>query len=830
VTTLPNPAHPLVGIEIDFTQGPPNTPGSNRRSINAPYRKLQVQSISTDRGRQYELDQATAGQCTLQVIDPLELLHPDNGASPFNTGSNIVTPYRCIWVWAIWPVLPTSGNIISTTVNGSYDPSFESGTGNWTVAGGTTTAATSTAQHFDGSKSLLVTQSAAGAGFGVTNIFRTAPAITYTFSCYVYATGGCSVTVQVTDALGGVHTASTSVQTTWTRLSVTWDCVDTLETVAIFGTGTSTPTFYVDATALHFGPTAQTFGTTGPTWSLVFTGYVERWPTTYDMAGTRALRPLQAVDAIALLAITEIAQSYQAVALADNPGAYLPFEQQKAPNSGTFAVGTRAIFNPIGFQSATGQVQWGGDQQPDGSPALVLQQNNSQNPPVRGHNSLTYPIEQQTAFDTMASNGSLLNTGSTVECWAKFSSGVALFMQLLQTTTGGFTTELGYGASSTQHHLEMYTGGGRLGFQFHDAVAGFTAFLSLTSDIHDGYPDGQWHYYAITMWNNAGAPALAFTYDTHEITVAGPSGVRYYGYTNLHHEATTDFGDTQSQVSIARMAVYSTNIGATRRQARYQRGVGYIGEQSGARVTRLLAQYWGGATSVAAGFINLSEDFDYNTRFVLDVLQEIQDTERGLVYVSRTGVVVFEDRSSRYATQTATATFGENTAGGEVPYEDYGTDHDPTYTFSQANLTRPGNANFLPMINTTTAAKYGARVLQQDVKVTNDADLTQAGIFYLQRYGTPKTRISKLGLHPAAYPAMWPTVLGLEISQRVTVKRRTAITTSADYYVEKVSHRIDAQSGGWTVELQASPVFVPSAWVLGDATYGVLGSTTTPIY
>jgi hypothetical protein len=27
-----------------------------------------------------------------------------------------------------------------------------------------------------------------------------------------------------------------------------------------------------------------------------------------------------------------------------------------------------------------------------------------------------------------------------------------------------------------------------------------------------------------------------------------------------------------------------------------------------------------------------------------------------------------------------------------------------------------------------------------------------------------------------------------------------------------------------------SPVFVDSAWILGDPDYGVLGSTTTPIY
>jgi hypothetical protein len=135
------------------------------------------------------------------------------------------------------------------------------------------------------------------------------------------------------------------------------------------------------------------------------------------------------------------------------------------------------------------------------------------------------------------------------------------------------------------------------------------------------------------------------------------------------------------------------------------------------------------------------------------------------------------------------------------------------------------------MVNSATQATYGQRILTQTLQVTRDFDVAQAGVHYLQRYSAARYRVSKLTLKPSANPRLWPVVLSLEISQRIRVVRRTPqLTTTADYYVEKIDHRVDAESGDWTVELQCSPVFVPSAWVCGDGTYGVLGSTTTPVY
>jgi hypothetical protein len=847
-----------MGFEVDFQNGPPVAPGAARMSIDAPYRRLAVRRWNVDRGRQYELDQIQAGTLSIEVHDPLELLNPDNTGSPFNTGANSVIPYRGISVWAMWPNQPGAGNLINTAVDTGYDPSFELNPfgflGYWAAVGGTTTLAQSTAQHFNGTKALLVTQSAAGSGFGVYNYFSIAPSLTYTFSAYVFPTAGCAVTVQAVDASGGVHAATSTTTSAWQRLTVTWNCVDAIELVTIYGTGVTTPIFYVDATMLEFGAAANTFTTTGPTLYPQYTGYVERWPTQYTLNGMLATRPLTAVDALAVLSRTAISQSYEQTIAPDLPTVYIPWSNTAQAVSGgklgsdalaqtnsTFVVaGVQG--NPHYLLAPNGSIEWTGDQQPDSTPALVLSQQNANNPPTAGGSNQDTSVDvynAQLSFDTV--------NGGMIECWAKPVIGQMIFGMCFAADVGLDTNFSGF------------TGGNpRIGF----LTAGNGAYIEWLYDptgsapviFKSIYPDGEWHYFAITI--SSGSMILTVDgADSAPITVSTPGRI---GFTYMCHvSANCGFGDPQSQLSFGRWAFYNNDLPVASRLAHYNRGVGYVNELAGVRVARLLALYWAGAYTVANGYLQMANDFSYDTtaintssitngvssvtsgggqqRVMLDVLQEIQESERGLIYADRSGTVIFEDRASRYTNgQTALWVLGENPAGSspvEYPYADYQPDYDPTYTFSQANLTSLSNGTFAPIINPVAQAKYGQRILTQQVQCNTDYDLWQAGIFYLTRYGSTKTRIAKLTLRPSSNPAMWPMVLSLELSRRITVRRRNAsLTVSADYYVEKISPRVDSDSGDWTVDLQLSPVFVPSAWLLGDSTYGILGQTTTPIY
>lgn len=846
-----NPNRPLSHYEVDFTQGPPNIPGVNRRSINAAYRRLTVRSDPSTRGRQYELDQTQAGTITISVVDPLELLNPDNAASPFNTSGNTITAYRAVRVFDIWPTQPGSGNLFTGT-----DPSFETSVGGWSIgAGGSITR--SGAQHFDGTSSLAVVPAGAGAANGATNQFSTAPTINYTLSAWVYLTTATSVTLQVQPATGSAVTASTSTQNTWTRLVVSWACVDTMETVTVYGNGPAGFTFYIDAVQLEFGTTATTFTTSGPTTYNRFTGYVERWPTTYDMGGARATRPLVAVDALAILARIAVSQSYAATIAKDNPLLWVPYNDSAPANAvwsaaAIQAFATRASNTGIapavrGTQdtSSGGQAAWGGDTAPDGSPALTLSLTNTTGStqstaymPVDIPHTFSYPVN---------------TTGVTFEGWLKWTNGHfhGLLFAFNPGNTGTTYNEP-FGSTSNSFAGLVFT---TSGLQFYVNTAGSTTASVLvpagsagtfSTDPTSFLGDGQWHYYAMVLRPNGAGNGWVLDAQIDGFLTIGvspspaASGLPTFRFNQILTEALLTFGDTEAKVSVANAAVYNTALSTAQRNAHYNRGVGNVGENAATRVARLLTAYWAGPTTVSTGYAKLASDLLYDptpggaqARFLLDVLTEIQETERGLLFADRNGTIVFQGRGYRETTYTTSAwTFGENPTGvspAEYPYSAYQADFDPTYTFSQANLTRPGNSVFQPLPNPLPAnPPYGQRIVSQQVQVNTDYDLTQAATFYLQRYGAPRTRLTTLTLNPAAQPALWPVVLSLEISQRVTVTRRVGtVTTTHDYYIEQIVHNPDAQSSTWTVDLQLSPVFVSSAWVIGT---GVLGTSTVPVY
>ncbi|MCW2900920.1 MAG: hypothetical protein JWO67_3185 [Streptosporangiaceae bacterium] len=867
----PSSNWPLLGMEVDFQYGPPYIPGFGRQSINSAYRRLSVRRWSVRRGRQYELDQVQAGEATLEIPDPGEVLNPDNPSSPFNQNGNQVTPYRAMRIWGMWPNQPGSGNIFATTVTQGMglpdpiDPEFEHGTGlidgGWD---GTAVVAWSTEQAWNGTHSAKIIQQAApeGAGGGtgsasgfnkgvyIQSAVTTAPRVTYTASCYVYPTGGCSVQIAVYDATGYVtYSATATAQNTWTRIQVSWTTVDTLEYINIFGSGSATPTFYVDGAQLEFGGVVNPFTASGPTLYPIYTGYVERWPTKYDMSGLRANRPLVAVDALAILSRTVIDQSYHQAVMLDGPSAYAAYDEQSGPNLFTSPDGMKLL----GSQNPApqgGQINFAGDTFLDGSAAVSLSQQ-IQDP------AQTAYAKQVTSIDIPHTNSFSVNTGSaTFEFWARWVAGNATLGMFQANSSGEFvdfsastsdhTRDTAFGVSLVFGGLYIGSSDGRPGTA-NGNIYGAPATKTFALDGSANLPDGQWHYYSIGLFPGGGNYSNQYVmrlvvddrvYSFEVPATVGASSIRHLGFNAITNAVSSRWGDQVSAASVAKAAFYPTYIGSDRQVAHYQRGAGYVGEYSGARVKRLLEQYWkGGGATVADGYMAMTADHDYSTRVVLDVLQEIEESERGLTYASAAGWVVFEDRLSRYYTNNDTAkwVFGENPAGAnptEYPYEDYAADHDPTYTFSQANLSRQGNSNFAPMINAATQAKYGQRIVSQEIKTLTDFDLTQAGIFYLGRYGTPKTRVSTLKLNPTVNPSLWPAILSLEVSQRVTVTRRSSsgLVLTSDYYVEQINHQVDGETSSWSTTLQLSPVFVTTSWVCGSSTRGVLGTSTVPVY
>lgn len=842
---------PLMTINTDFTQGPPGTPGNSQVSLlpatSGSPSSTAVRQWSVSRGRQYELDVFQAGTATLDVTDNPEWLNPVNSSSPFNSGSNSLLPYRCIQIGAFWNTTTKdlTGNLLNSGNNAnisgtwlSWNPyycSFETGIGYVGILAGSPTLAQSTAQAWDGTHSLAITFNGSTdlPGFGV----RTVPGQWYTFSAYVYLPAGVTVTASLVNfpgALGStIASASASTSGSWQRLvmaGVASGCVSVC-TFQMTG-GTFPATVYVDAVQLELGDSVSAFTAVGPTWFNLYTGYIERYPQRWDMAGFRGLRPLECVDALSVLSRTAISQSYAKTILADSPMAYMPLNDAATPQAVQLPQGGAPMtgYVQLGSQSAT--ANFGGDSALDGSKAVtVVQQNTS---PI----TINDPA-QLTFIGTRNGNLSMNPQSFTIECWIKFTEGVAYLGAGTTSSTVGSVTGMA-------DYIGWYTSGGQLTYWFTDPQAGGLMFLVSPGGIW--WPDGKWHYAAISL---IGSNQWIAVHDTtvHPVGTLTGSPSQAVNIVNLFAESTTYYGDPISQISVANMALYNGPLTSTQMGNHYQRGIGYLGELSGTRANRLLTQYWAGPVWSDTGKTSMATDFHYDSgtgssMFLLDVLQEIAVTEGGQVWADAAGVVHQDSREARYTYNRSNAsrfTFGENTAAGELPYLAVEYDYDPTYVYSQANFTSAGTGNTIPpIVNSTSLAAYGQRILTQTMQTEYDWDAIQAGQFYVQRYakpaGAPGTnvppRISKLTLDPASNPALWAAVLSLDLGDRITVKRRTSagVTVSGDYYVEKIDHTSNADASTWTADYELSPVWNPQAWVLGDATKGVLGSTTVCVY
>lgn len=272
---------------------------------------------------------------------------------------------------------------------------------------------------------------------------------------------------------------------------------------------------------------------------------------------------------------------------------------------------------------------------------------------------------------------------------------------------------------------------------------------------------------------------------------------------------------------------------------------GYSGETTGTRVTRHLTRGgYTGLTRISTGQSTLQEPTWTGT---INLLTDCQDTavvEQGTIWMAPDGVFVFEDRNARFLRLTSSYTLGEDVANGEIPYVgDIAMDLDPQFVYSDVRITRN---NFGIAVGGTqddiaaAARRYFPRSYQASVDLSSNSQAQDEANWIFNTHKQALLRIAAITLNPAGNLSLWRVALSLLIGMRITVVRRATaanqgagLTVSGEFFVEQVTHdNINIKAGEWTTTLYVSPIGSASAgatfqpWILGDATYGVLGTTT----
>lgn len=775
-------------------------------------------------GRQYELGQQQPGQGTWTMDNGDEALNPVNASSPYWPN---IKPNRIARTTAAWP---QAGNLLNDTnalwpdapVNAS-DGNFENGLVNHWIPGGAAIVPTLSVDgtHVrSGTKALHLTFSGVpGAFAGAYLLIPVVPGTPMTVSIPVYMTGLLTQATTVVSGLG--FGGSTTTLGSFQKLTQTFTPTTPSILVSIIFSGTGAGSAWIDEVQLEFGASSSTYTTAGPKMYVDWCGYIQRWPQSWDKNGFRGIIGAPIIDALALLPKIPLADVATADMLSDNPRCLY----QCRESSGT-QIGDITGLNGVGTvqpgqanKYGTGGYVTVGDQTSvvsESFPSVkIVSPNQIGTTPYVGLPASAIPgsgpwtIEFATWWDpanvdgfatiydqTQVSATGLSFTGVTVVA----SVGAATATSPPIVFFGAFAGQWRNTGDPARPSVTL-AAGPAVGAGLHV----LTLTLAADNKTVNLYVDG-------ALYDSAVASAAM------DVSTAPPtlgSKVQNVGGSNENVGMHAVYG---SVLSGARIASHATAILSA-----------YAGEMSGARYARVLGYSTTALPSaIDPGITPMGPNVGMASQTMAQQLAEIVDAEGGNHYVSRGGILTFEGRTARYLEHTPTWLFGENPGAGEIPYTgDIEFDFDPTYIINDITVQRPGGTPQTASSPSSIQDNFDSQTPTQTPNLASDNEARDVATFTIQQFAAGRERVSAITFDPSANPAAWPCALGIKQGDLVQVNRRTSagLTISLNFYVEQISRT--RSDGSYLMTLLLAPVWSTSVWQLGDATYGVLGSTTT---
>jgi hypothetical protein len=802
------------------------TPAPWDRFTEVTPRTLDKSSIQ--RGRQYELDQVRTAEMSMTLSNTDGVMDPTNGASPF---AGHIAPYQPVRKRAQWP--PTVNLLSQVMATGGDLGGFAAGTSAYNAdifsdtdasLSGTVTASGTAWQGANVLQCSVPSATAAPTRICYTPQPAALPGQTYTMQMRVRnVTASTSLQVKPHigwySATGGTSTGYTygttvtltgSTSAAWTQITVTATAPATAAGinlgVSVAAIAAATCSIQVDGWQLEKGPTATTWVQPG-VWYPLFAGVVERWPSTWKDNTYGVVAPT-AVDGFALLSQKQLSD---------------PLTQEINSHSPRFLY---RLDDPQGSASAA---DWTGN-----------------NPPIQvavskyGVGSLEFGA-QVTATNPVSgiysgSSGTVVtidnpNPGTTIIGPAAFLSlsgagikgpadpGLWTRMIAFRYTGPTPTSASHIWSSMDGQRAAGQASGSQLYFVIVDTgrlqlwmygPTGVGASLAFPTTV---VADGNWHF--ATAAYNASAATMrltldgtAFTYNSTNpaLTPTGIVGDNLGNYVDITVGNGTAY-NYKGEIAFA--GEFPTALTVTQGIDLYTAWKNaFSGESTSSRYARILNYAgWTDKASIQTGLTTSMGPATFDGQDALSALQAVVETEGGAHYVDRAGVVTFKSRSSRYNALTPAYVFGEDTANGEYPYESCDLDYDPTRLANQVTVTQTSTGQKFAAQDAASVTAYFPRALTRTIDSSSAGECQDAANYLLSRYKQPTTRVASLRLHPSAYPALWPVLLGMELGTRVRVVRRPfgAPSVTLDVFVESIQWDMDDGNEAF-VTLQCSPV------------------------
>ncbi len=780
-------------------------------------------NASSQRGRQYELDQVQSGTFSGTVNNADGALDPTNSAGPW---SGHIAPYQPFRWRAQWP--PTA-NLLTPAISecsGLAAGALDASVGVYPSESVSVVAATG----YSGGTHVFQCNVASGTAVQ-TSLMSTAntaiePGAEYSFTIHVRnVTSGSSLSVQayvgwlgpvpdsapVSTDFGTAVTLAGSASAGWSTATVTATApVDVYGAfVGVANSVSPGSSSVLQASSWQFERGTPTAYVTPGTWYPIYSGYVERWPQDWSMSGSLGAVQPTAVDSFALLSqmiledpLTAEIKSHSprflyrlddpagsesaADATGNNPAA--PVKHGKyGPGSLTFGNDITSATSTGGFIGADGPVV--SIDNPDPATNFVV-----------GASFLSLdsagivgPVAGATGWTRMIAvryrGPATLTTNSVF--WSCFDTDRPTMHNIFQLAVG------------TDGYVNLVLRGPN--------AATSTTYESTFGSIH--LTDGDWHL--ITVVNDLATDRLWFWVDNFvaffngmaasnalPVHLASDSVGNYVDVSNGGGTAfnfagdlafCTEFPSALSTTDVQRVwFAWKSACAGEATDTRYKRILRYAGYSGASDVSPGVTQHMGAA--------------DFASQDALSALQAVVDTEGGEHFAGTAGEIVFRPRSARYNVGTPVFVFGEDTAAGELPYEDVQFDYDPTHLGNIARVTQSETGAVFIAQDLVSQTAFFPRTLERTINDEDAGECQDASGYLVSRYSKPLLRISSLTLHPSAVPDLWPVALSLELGMRIRVIRRPLGRPPIvfDAFVENIQWSVSDQNDAF-VTLQCSP-------------------------
>lgn len=810
-----NPQWPVIDEAISFPSGP-NTPPSIPTDMWASVIGRTEGSTTTNRGRLYELDQVQTGESTVVLRNTDGAFDPDNTASPFYPA---VLPYRAHRRRAQYP--PTANLLLPSQATAGLAPdtpggsALSLGTLPPSVYGNATGVPTTVADTGTYNDYQIAYPASPGAHGRMMSIgaFSITPGQAHTAQCQARFTAGVAIQMQLAVQWIGVD-GHTAVGTT-SGAAVTLTGANQLVTVTgtapanavgayliLWNTNSPASASTVGASQfqIELGATPSAYAQPG-IWYPLITDFVLEWPQTWQDNGNYGVSPLRNVDAFGYLSQRNLKSPAYMELLALGPSFFYPLDEAQDADLFYDMTANRAPM-PIAVLG--------------GAPATNLSCGNTlqSTAPASAAGFLPKgvggPVVTMTNPDLSTIYGpiAVLNLGVTgqvgpspTSAWTRIfavrvpvvpTPSVAYVWAVISNrTTSGIL--LGLTGNVGQPFIDIVKNGA-------DAIGGGGHLFGNT------VADGGWHMLAVTMsadgktihcfMDNLGPDTVTSASDMRPTLTGGnemlggciDSTDSLGGYAgDMAFVAELPYAMTAAQQSLlfSTFKFGGSGYGVTSSGDRYQdilRWAGWVGAQAEDNWTTGETQLYGPAVDLIAAAGDQGTD-------VVTAGQNVVTTENGNHYVAKDGTVTFKARRARYNQTTPVATFGENTAGGEIPYTSVSFGYDVTRLANDAAISQPAAGLATRVYDAPSITTYGDIQMQRDVNTLDPNEAFDAATFLVDRYRKPMQRLQTISIDLGANPAAWDELLGLELGSLVKVMRRPPNAAALTFlgFVEKIS-------------------------------------------